>query len=88
MGIIAWIILGLIAGAIAKALYPGNQGGGIIGTMLLGIIGAFIGGSLHTLLTTGALQLASVTFSIGGILLAVVGAIIAVFVWGLVTRAA
>jgi uncharacterized membrane protein YeaQ/YmgE (transglycosylase-associated protein family) len=88
MGIIAWIILGLIAGAIAKALYPGNQGGGIIGTMLLGIIGAFIGGSLHTLLTTGALQLASVTFSIGGILLAVVGAIIAVFVWGLVTKAA
>jgi uncharacterized membrane protein YeaQ/YmgE (transglycosylase-associated protein family) len=88
MGIIAWIILGLIAGAIAKALYPGNQGGGIIGTMLLGIIGAFIGGSLHTLLTTGALQLASVTFSIGGILLAVVGAIIAVFVWGLATRAA
>jgi uncharacterized membrane protein YeaQ/YmgE (transglycosylase-associated protein family) len=88
MGIITWIILGLIAGAIAKVLYPGNQGGGIIGTMLLGIIGAFIGGSLHTLLTTGALQLASVTFSIGGILLAVVGAIIAVFVWGLVTRAA
>jgi uncharacterized membrane protein YeaQ/YmgE (transglycosylase-associated protein family) len=88
MGIITWIILGLIAGAIAKALYPGNQGGGIIGTMLLGIIGAFIGGSLHTLLTTGALQLASVTFSIGGILLAIVGAIIAVFVWGLVTRAA
>jgi uncharacterized membrane protein YeaQ/YmgE (transglycosylase-associated protein family) len=88
MGIITWIILGLIAGAIAKVLYPGNQGGGIIGTMLLGIIGAFIGGSLHTLLTTGALQLASVTFSIGGIVLAVVGAIIAVFVWGLVTRAA
>jgi len=88
MGIIAWIILGLIAGAIAKAMYPGRQGGGILGTMLLGIIGAFIGGSLHTLLTTGALQLASVTFSLGGIVLAVIGAIIAVFIWGLITRTA
>lgn len=88
MGIIAWIILGLIAGAIAKAIYPGRQGGGILGTMLLGIIGAFVGGSLHTLLTTGALQLASVTFSLGGIVLAVIGAIVAVFIWGLITRTA
>lgn len=88
MGIIAWIILGLIAGAIAKAIYPGRQGGGILGTMLLGIIGAFVGGSLHTLLTTGALQLAGVSFSIGGIALAIVGAIIAVFVWSLLTRTA
>lgn len=88
MGIIAWIVLGLIAGAIAKAIYPGSQGGGILGTMLLGIVGAFIGGSLHTFLTTGALQLASVTFSVGGIFLAVLGAIIAVFVWSLLTRTA
>jgi uncharacterized membrane protein YeaQ/YmgE (transglycosylase-associated protein family) len=57
-------------------------------TMLLGIIGAFIGGSLHTLLTTGALALTSVTFSIGGIFLAVIGAIIAVFIWSTLTKAA
>lgn len=88
MGILAWIILGLIAGAIAKAIYPGRQGGGILATMLLGVVGAFIGGSLHTLLTTGALQLVGVSFSIGGILLAIVGAIIAVFVWSLLTKAA
>jgi uncharacterized membrane protein YeaQ/YmgE (transglycosylase-associated protein family) len=87
MGILTWIVLGLIAGAIAKAIYPGNQGGGILGTMLLGIIGAFVGGSLHTFFTTGALQLASVTFSIGGIVVAVLGAIVAVFVWSLITRA-
>lgn len=86
MGIVAWIILGLIAGAIAKAIYPGRQGGGLLGTMLLGIIGAFVGGSLHTLLTTGALQLTGVTFSIGGIALAVVGAIIAVFVWSSLSK--
>ena len=86
MGIVAWIILGLIAGAIAKAIYPGRQGGGLLGTMLLGIIGAFVGGSLHTFLTTGALQLTGVTFSIGGIALAVVGAIIAVFVWSSLSK--
>ncbi len=87
MGILAWIVLGLIAGAIAKVILPGNQGGGFISTMLLGIIGAFVGGSLHTFFTTGALQLASVTFSVGGIVVAVLGAIVAVFVWSLITRA-
>ena len=87
MGIRAWIVLGLIAGAIAKVILPGNQGGGFISTMLLGIIGAFVGGSLHTFFTTGALQLASVTFSVGGIVVAVLGAIVTVFVWSLITRA-
>ena len=87
MGILAWIVLGLIAGAIAKVILPGNQGGGFISTMLLGIIGAFVGGSLHTFFTTGALQLASVTFSVGGIVVAVLGAIVTVFVWSLITIA-
>lgn len=86
MGIIAWIILGLIAGAIAKLIYPGSQGGGILATMLLGILGAFIGGTLHTWLTTGALQLASVSFTLGGIVVAVLGAIIFIFIWGLIAR--
>ncbi|HEX5404855.1 MAG TPA: GlsB/YeaQ/YmgE family stress response membrane protein [Pseudonocardiaceae bacterium] len=44
MGIIAWIVLGLIVGAIAKAIMPGRDGGGLILTMLLGIIGGFVGG--------------------------------------------
>jgi uncharacterized membrane protein YeaQ/YmgE (transglycosylase-associated protein family) len=88
LNLIAWVILGLIAGAIAKAIYPGNQGGGILGTMLLGIVGAFIGGALYSFLTTGTLQLAAASLSLGGILLAVVGAIIAIFLWGLLTRSA
>ncbi|MCV5261100.1 GlsB/YeaQ/YmgE family stress response membrane protein, partial [Vibrio parahaemolyticus] len=46
MGIISWIILGLIAGALAKWLMPGKDGGGWIATMLLGIAGAFVGGFL------------------------------------------
>ena len=44
MGIIAWIILGLLAGLIAKALLPGDDPGGLIITTLIGIVGAFIGG--------------------------------------------
>jgi uncharacterized membrane protein YeaQ/YmgE (transglycosylase-associated protein family) len=86
MNIIAWVILGLLAGAIAKAIYPGSQGGGILGTMILGIIGAFIGGSLHTLLQTGSLQLAASGLSIPGVFVAVLGAIIAIFLWGLISR--
>ncbi|MFC5956172.1 GlsB/YeaQ/YmgE family stress response membrane protein [Streptomyces pratens] len=46
MGIIAWIIIGLLAGAIAKALMPGKDPGGIIITMLIGIVGALLGGWL------------------------------------------
>jgi uncharacterized membrane protein YeaQ/YmgE (transglycosylase-associated protein family) len=86
MNIIAWIILGILAGAIAKAIYPGHQGGGILATILLGIVGAFIGGSLYSLLTTGTLQIAAAGLSIPGLLLAIVGAMIAIFLWGLMTR--
>lgn len=86
MNIIAWIILGLIAGAIAKAIYPGHQGGGILGTILLGIIGALVGGSLGVWFSTGNLVLAAPTLSIPGIAVAVLGAIVAVFIWNLLTR--
>ena len=86
MNILAWIILGLIAGAIAKAIYPGNQGGGILGTMLLGIIGAFVGGSLYSFLTTGTLALTSAGLSLGGILVAVLGALVALFLYYAFTR--
>ncbi|PZP23318.1 MAG: GlsB/YeaQ/YmgE family stress response membrane protein, partial [Cutibacterium granulosum] len=44
MGIIAWIVLGLIAGAIAKAIMPGEQGGGWFATLILGVVGAMLGG--------------------------------------------
>lgn len=50
MGIIAWIILGLIAGAIAKAIMPGKDPGGLIVTTLLGVVGALLGGFLATAL--------------------------------------
>ena len=85
--IIAWVILGLIAGAIAKAIYPGTQGGGFLATTGLGIMGAVVGGYLGKMfLGTGGG--ASAAFSIPSIALAVVGAIVVIFIWGLLTQRA
>ncbi|NEQ23217.1 MAG: GlsB/YeaQ/YmgE family stress response membrane protein [Microcoleus sp. SIO2G3] len=87
--ILAWIVLGLIAGALAKVIYPGRQGGGILGTMLLGIIGAFVGGTLYNLLVNGSLQLtAAAALTIPAIAVAVLGAIVALFIWGAINRRA
>ncbi|MEU7041010.1 GlsB/YeaQ/YmgE family stress response membrane protein [Streptomyces varsoviensis] len=46
MGIIGWIVLGLLAGAIAKFLLPGRDPGGLFGTTVIGVAGAFVGGWL------------------------------------------
>ncbi|MGV2390222.1 MAG UNVERIFIED_CONTAM: GlsB/YeaQ/YmgE family stress response membrane protein [Microcystis novacekii LVE1205-3] len=64
--LIAWVILGLLAGAIAKMIYPGTQGGGFIATMFLGIIGAFMGEVCSLSSKTGSLQLAECLFEYSG----------------------
>lgn len=72
MGILSWIVMGLIAGALAKLLMPGPDGGGWLITMVLGIAGAFVGGWLGSLVGIG-----SVTgFNLGTLLTAVVGAVV------------
>ncbi|MGV2828593.1 GlsB/YeaQ/YmgE family stress response membrane protein [Myxosarcina sp. GI1(2024)] len=86
MGIIAWIVLGLIAGALAKLIYPGDQGGGIIATIVLGILGALVGGWLGSLILGTSAGATAGTLSIPSIIFAVIGAIILIFIWGLVTR--
>ncbi len=86
MDILAWIVLGLLAGAIAKAIYPGHQGGGILGTLILGVVGAFVGGSLYNLLVNGTLILSASSLSIGGVFVAVLGAIIALFIYYAIAR--
>ena len=86
MNLIAWTILGLLAGAIAKAIYPSAQGGGILSTILLGVVGAFIGGSLYSFFTTGSVQLIATSLSIPGLVISVLGAIVAIYLWGLMAR--
>ena len=81
MGIIAWIVLGLIAGAIAKLLMPGNDPGGFIVTILIGIVGAVIGGFIGT--TFGMGDVSGV--NVWSIVLSVVGAIILLIVYRMAT---
>ena len=83
MGIIAWIILGLIAGAIAKAILPGTQGGGWLITLVLGVVGALLGGFLGSALLGVGLQ---GFFDLTTWLLAIGGAILVLVLYGLFTR--
>jgi uncharacterized membrane protein YeaQ/YmgE (transglycosylase-associated protein family) len=73
VNIIAWIVVGLIGGALAKLLMPGDDPGGIIVTILLGIAGALLGGFLSVALGVGN---GVDDFDIGTIFLSVVGAMI------------
>jgi uncharacterized membrane protein YeaQ/YmgE (transglycosylase-associated protein family) len=82
MGILAWVVLGLIAGAIAKAIMPGRDPGGILVTMLIGIVGAFLGGFLGSLIGGSGLN----GFSIWSILLAVVGSMILLWIYRMSMR--
>ena len=76
MSIVAWIILGLIAGAIAKFIMPGPDPGGLIVTCLIGIAGAFVGGALAAALGLGSF---GGGFDLGNMAVAVVGALILLF---------
>ncbi len=76
MGLLTWIVLGLIVGVLAKWIMPGPDPGGIIVTILIGIAGAFVGGFLGTLLGLGGVT----GFNIGSLLLAVAGAM--ALLWG------
>ena len=82
MGIIAWIVLGLIAGAIAKAILPGDDPGGIIVTMIIGIVGALLGGFLASALFD--VQPNDGFFDISTWLSAIVGAIILLLIYRMV----
>jgi uncharacterized membrane protein YeaQ/YmgE (transglycosylase-associated protein family) len=80
MGIIAWIVVGLIAGALAKLIMPGDDPGGIIVTILLGIIGAFVGGFVVNLLGGAGVS----GFNLWSIVVATLGAIILLAIYRLV----
>ncbi|TXK17622.1 GlsB/YeaQ/YmgE family stress response membrane protein [Homoserinibacter sp. GY 40078] len=80
MGILGWILLGLIAGAIAKLILPGRQPGGWIVTILVGILGALLGGWLGSLLFDAPLE---DFFSIQTWLLAIGGSLLVLIIFGL-----
>lgn len=76
MGILLWIVFGLIAGVIAKWVMPGRDPGGIIVTILLGIAGAVVGGYLATSFGYGSMtgfDIRSLLIAIGGAMLLLVG---------------
>jgi uncharacterized membrane protein YeaQ/YmgE (transglycosylase-associated protein family) len=77
MGILTWIVFGLIAGAIAKLIMPGNDPGGFIVTMLLGVAGALVGGFIGSALGFGGVD----GFNFGSFLIAVLGAILLLVIY-------
>ena len=83
MGILSWIIVGLIAGALAKWIMPGKDPGGILVTMLIGIVGAIVGGFVVGLFVGGDTLTG---INITTIVVATLGAILLLLVYRLVTN--
>jgi uncharacterized membrane protein YeaQ/YmgE (transglycosylase-associated protein family) len=84
MGIIVWIVLGLVAGLLAKFIMPGRDPGGIIITILIGIAGALVGGFISTKLGYGAVD----GFDLRSIVIAVLGAILLLIIFRMLRRRA
>ena len=82
MGIIGWILLGLLAGVIAKAILPGDDPGGIIVTAIVGVVGAFLGGLIARALGLG--DPIDEFFDISTWLAAIIGAIILLVIYRVV----
>jgi uncharacterized membrane protein YeaQ/YmgE (transglycosylase-associated protein family) len=76
MGILSWLVLGLIVGVLAKWIMPGPDGGGIIVTILLGIAGAFVGGFVGSFFGIGSVA----GFDLGSLAVATGGALL--LLWG------
>jgi len=82
MGILVWIILGLVVGVIAKLIMPGKDPGGFIITIILGIAGAFVGGFISSKIGFG-----SVTgFDIRSLLIAVGGAVLLLIIYRMIKK--
>ena len=83
VGIIGWIVLGLIAGAIAKAILPGTQGGGWLVTLILGVVGALLGGFIGSAVFGSGLEN---FWSLQTWIVAILGSIVVLLIYGLFTR--
>ena len=82
MGVLAWIVMGLIVGLLAKFFMPGKDPGGLIITILIGIAGAIVGGFIGSLLGLGKVT----GFNVSSFLLAIGGAVILLIFYRLIKR--
>ena len=82
MGIVLFLVFGLVIGLIARAIMPGEQKMGLVMTALLGVAGSFIGGFLTSLITKN--QVAD--FNTAGVIGSIIGALVLLFVVGAVSR--
>jgi uncharacterized membrane protein YeaQ/YmgE (transglycosylase-associated protein family) len=82
VGILTMIVIGLVAGLIARAIVPGRQAMGLVATMLLGIIGSFVGGLLGSLFSGGDL----LALRPSGLIWSIIGSVIVLLVAGFVGR--
>lgn len=81
MGLISWIVFGLIAGLIAKMLVPGRDPGGCIVTVIIGVVGALLGGFIATALGFGGIS----GFDWRSLGIAILGSVLLLIIWRLVT---
>ena len=82
MGILGWIILGLVAGAIAKAVHRGKEPGGFLGTLAVGVLGAVVGGLIASAVGIGGI---GSFFSLGTWLIAIGGALLLLIIYSSLT---
>lgn len=82
MGVLTWILFGLLAGALAKFLMPGKDPGGCLVTILIGIAGALVGGLVGTRLGFGTVE----GFDLRSLLIAILGAMILLGLYRLIFR--
>lgn len=83
MGILLWVLFGLIAGVIAKFIMPRSVPGGIVVTIILGILGAVVGGFISTQLGFGDIS----GFDVRSMAIAVGGAVLLLLIYGMVRKA-
>ncbi len=83
MGIFAWLVLGLIAGAIARLILPGKQGTGWIGALITGVVGALLGGWIAGELFK--IDTMNSFFSLSTWIFAILGGVIVAFIWQAIT---
>jgi uncharacterized membrane protein YeaQ/YmgE (transglycosylase-associated protein family) len=83
VGIITMIVIGLVAGLIARAVVPGRQGAGVLGTILLGIVGSFVGGLLASLFSSNG---SLIDLRPSGLLWSIIGSIVVLLLVGFAGR--